>query len=202
MRVSLSNVESAPAYSEPATLRLAFARRLVFQVANAAIFYQLDESPDGNGTWTKERFLAPSIGSFDRVCSGVRIRSAVATAPARVSLELLDELDLTGGADSFAPFTSTVAADGGVSTGPSMILTGRVNADGTIAGGTGFTVAFNGLSTYTITFTTPFAALPVVAVQATNASGAGLSGVTASQFVVTTQGAAPAPFNFLAVPTT
>lgn len=197
MRASLNNATTADTYTDANTLRLPRTRRIGLQVANAAVVYQLDESEEGKGQWTDEAFLAPVVGNIARLCSGIRFRSALAGTPAQVTCELLDD----DGADSLSAFTSIVGADGAVSTGPTMI-TGRVNADGTIAGGTGFTVAFNGLDTYTITFTTPYAAIPAVVVHTTNGTlqGTGLSGVTASQFVVKTPGATAAPFNFLAVP--
>lgn len=116
MRVELSNVATADGYSDAATLRLVGARRIVEQIFNAAVYYQLDESADGLGTWTNERFRAPLSGSFDRVCSGVRYRSAVAGSPARVSVELLDERELAGGSDAVSAQTHTVSAAGEVET--------------------------------------------------------------------------------------
>lgn len=112
MRAELSNVTTEDSYTPANTLRLPNTRRITIQVANAAIRYQLDESADGKGQWTDEGFLAPSIGSLTRICSGMRIRSALAGAAAQVTLELLDE----DGADSLSPFTSRVASDGGVDT--------------------------------------------------------------------------------------
>lgn len=112
MRVALVNVATSSDYTEATTLRLVGGRRVVWQVANAAVYYQLDESPDGKGDWTQERFLVPTVASFDRACSGLRFRSAVAAAPAQLSAELLDELDTGGGADSFAPFSGRVTPDG------------------------------------------------------------------------------------------
>lgn len=41
-------------------------------------------------------------------------------------------------------------------------IVGRVNADGTVAGGSGFTVTRNSAGDYTINFTVPFAAAPAV----------------------------------------
>lgn len=43
------------------------------------------------------------------------------------------------------------------------VVRGHVGATGTIAAGTGFTIARNGVGDYTITFTTPFSAEPTVA---------------------------------------
>lgn len=43
-----------------------------------------------------------------------------------------------------------------------VVVRGRVNADGTIAGGSGFTVVKDATGVYTVTFTSEFAAVPVV----------------------------------------
>jgi len=50
------------------------------------------------------------------------------------------------------------------------MITGVVNSDGTIASGPGFTVSKLGTGDFQITFTTPFAALPVVLASITGAS--------------------------------
>lgn len=114
MYAVLANVTTADEYTDSAKLRLPGTVRIVLQVANAAVLFQLDESSDGKDVWTTERFLSPSIGSLDRRCSGIRFRSAVAGQPAQVSCELADEDELAGGADSLGAFTSTVSAAGAV----------------------------------------------------------------------------------------
>lgn len=121
MRVELKNVTTSNDYAEATTLRLVSAVRVMLQTANAAVYYQLDESPDGKGDWTNERFLSPSSGSFSRRCSGLRIRSAVAGAPAQVSAELLDAIDVGDGADSFAPFSGHVTPAGAVGVTLSLV---------------------------------------------------------------------------------
>jgi len=110
----LKNVTTADNWTPGATQRLPGTERIVLQVANAAVLYELDVDPHGKGSWSEERFLAPSIGSLDRRCSGIRFRSALAGSPAQISCELLDADELSGGADALAPFTSTVAASGGI----------------------------------------------------------------------------------------
>lgn len=121
MYQALANVTTADAYADAATLRLPGAVRIVLQVANAAVFYQLDESDEGKGLWTGERFLAPSIGSLDRRSSGIRFRSAVAGAPAQVSCELADEAELTGASDSLGAFTQEISPAGAVTPSSSVI---------------------------------------------------------------------------------
>lgn len=43
-------------------------------------------------------------------------------------------------------------------------LTGRINSDGTIAAGSGFTCVHTALGEYTVTFTAPFSVAPLVVV--------------------------------------
>lgn len=85
------------------------------------------------------------------------------------------------------------------------IVRGLVNADGTIAEGTGFTVVKAGTSDYTVTFTSPFSDVPAVVVQARtqDTSIAALGTPVAASFPVTTAvgggSAAAKPFSFIAV---
>jgi microcystin-dependent protein len=122
---NLRNVTTQDAYSAATTLRLPKTERIVLQVANAAVLYQIDVSLDGKGAWLEERFLAPSIGSLDRRCSGIRFRSAVAGAPAQVSCELMDADELAGGADALSGFGQFVSASGAVGSSLSL-LTGDI----------------------------------------------------------------------------
>lgn len=89
---------------------------------------------------------------------------------------------------------------------------GLVNADGTIAGGTRFTVNHSATGTYQVTFTSPFSAAPAVLVTLANlpAFGSnrnyipGVSAVTVNGFTLTVASpsgvAADAAFNFAAQP--
>jgi microcystin-dependent protein len=122
---SLKNVTTADGYTAATTLRLPQAERIVLQVANAAVLYQLDTDPGGKGSWSEERFLAPTVGSLDRRCNGIRFRSAIAGAPAQVSCELLDADELSGGADALSGFTEFVSASGAVG-GTLSLRTGDV----------------------------------------------------------------------------
>lgn len=112
MRASLANVTTGDSYADAATLRLPGTRRIVFQTANAAVIYQLDTSPDGRNVWGDDLFLGPTVGSFDRACSGIRFRSAVAGTPAQVSVELLDADELAGGADAISPQAFNISSTG------------------------------------------------------------------------------------------
>lgn len=118
---NLKNVTTGDAYTLATTLRLPNTERIVLQIANAAVLYQLDESSDGKGAWLDERFLAPSIGSLDRRCSGIRFRSAVPGAPAQVSCELIDADELAGGSDTLSAFAGRVLPSGIVGATLSLI---------------------------------------------------------------------------------
>ena len=56
-------------------------------------------------------------------------------------------------------------------------VTGRVDTDGTILAGTGFTVSHGGTGTYTITFTTAFSNPPFFTAEG-KSSGAEVDGIT------------------------
>lgn len=94
---------------------------------------------------------------------------------------------------------------------PAQPLTGLVNADGTIAGGTGFTVNHSSTGTYAVTFTTAFAAAPTVLVTITEGPGSasvgtpGLTNLVAGSVTVNTVdrtgAAANMPFAFIAYAT-
>lgn len=126
MRTSLVNLATADDYADALTLRLPRAVRVVVQVANAAVIYQLDDSDEGKGLWTNEAFLGPSFASFDRRCSGIRFRSAAAGAPAQLSCELLDAAAVAEGADAVSAATYSVGSSGSVapSSGGDGALTG------------------------------------------------------------------------------
>lgn len=62
------------------------------QVYNAAVYYEL---ADALGVWQPERPLGPFVGMLGRT-HGIRLRSAAAGAPARVSAHLVDEDAITG----------------------------------------------------------------------------------------------------------
>lgn len=121
---TLKNVTTADDWTPAATQRLPGTERIVLQVANAAVLYQLDQDVHGKGSWGEERFLAPSIGSLDRRCSGIRFRSALEGKPAQVSCELLDVAELSGGADALSPFEAIVAASGGIGVGAVSVPVG------------------------------------------------------------------------------
>jgi hypothetical protein len=85
----LNNVATTDAYSDATTIVRPSIRRLRFQVSNAAIFYQTADPSYGIGApvWEPERQLIPGLYGFEHRCNGVRVRSAVAGVPARVSID-------------------------------------------------------------------------------------------------------------------
>jgi len=75
---------------------------------------------------------------------------------------------------------------------PPRVVRGRINSDGTIAQGTGFTATRTAAGSYRVTFTTAFGAAPIVVVTDGTTSGtvaarlkSGVA-VTTTQFEVTT----------------
>lgn len=85
---ALSNIASGDAFTPATTLEHPRSVRVNFQVFNAAIVYQLGRGR-GGVVYSGDVFLGPGIYSLDRVCDGVRFRSAAAGQPAQVTVELL-----------------------------------------------------------------------------------------------------------------
>lgn len=89
------------------------------------------------------------------------------------------------------------------------VITGRVNADGTIAAGTGFAVNHTGTGKYTVTFGAAFPNVPTVTAVCVDAAGATvgieLDSVAADGFNATTFTTVPADsdrgWNFIAIAT-
>lgn len=96
MAARLLNVTTGNAYTDANALAAPGARRVNFQVANKAIRYQLGRGWPGV-VWGEETFLLPGFHSFDRACTGVRVRSGATGQPAQVTVDLLDVDDLPGG---------------------------------------------------------------------------------------------------------
>lgn len=83
--------------------------------------------------------------------------------------------------------TGTLSAGGQVGTGGR--LTGIVNANGTIAGGTGFTVAHAGTGLYNVTFTAAFAQIPVMLITLLTDPQVGGSAIVGGVVALSTAGA-------------
>lgn len=85
----LNNVATADGYTDANTIVRPNIRRLRFIVVNASVYYQTAEPEYGIGApvWSEERFLPPVDRGVVKRCHGVRVRSAVAGTPARVSID-------------------------------------------------------------------------------------------------------------------
>lgn len=151
--------------------------------AEAAMYEQ-----SGNGGWctlglregstniAAARVLAPSPGATKCVASWVisgltpgttyTYKMAFASQNNGTTLTLSAKNDAMGPA-SLQVWDAAPEAISGV-----RVVRGRVNADGTIAGGTGFSVATPGTGQRTVTFDTPFASTPAIVVTPLSTGGA------------------------------
>lgn len=85
MSLSIANRETGDDYSAALTLVLRGATRASVTVNNAAVLAQVMK-PGRPDEWDVEEFLIPGVHTYARPLDGVRVRSAVAGVPARVSL--------------------------------------------------------------------------------------------------------------------
>lgn len=84
----LNNVTTGDRYDAARTLECPGAARVNIDVSNAAIFYQLGTGI-GAVRWGDETFMTPAFRSLDRRTDAVRVRSAVAGAPAQVTVDAI-----------------------------------------------------------------------------------------------------------------
>jgi hypothetical protein len=91
----LNNIATGDAYSDANTLWAPGAVRFNFDVANAAIYYQLGVGARPSPQWLPEVFLTPSFRSIARRADAVRVRSGAAGTPARVTLEAVPGAETT-----------------------------------------------------------------------------------------------------------
>jgi hypothetical protein len=82
-------------------------------------------------------------------CSMTTAQGSLGNASTRANVRLTGQINVTT--------TTTTCSDQNVM---QRMIRGTVNADGTIAGGGGFSVSKNGAGRYRITFTTPFTDIP------------------------------------------
>lgn len=199
----INNVAAGDAYTAACTIGPDFdANFVVLTIANNPALLQFAVGVVGNWRWTDERefFSIPQSFRVGNVV-GVRVRNANAGSVARVLAVLAggDDPDFQSG----MPFAGILSATGGISvTGG---LTGIVNANGTIAAGSGFTVNHTGTGVYVITFTNPFTTTPVVLVTPIVAVGnaeAFVTAVSPNSVTIEIFGGAGVdePFNFIAQP--
>ena len=115
----------------------------------------------GQSAEVSELFLPPATyplraGSRQPI-GGLAFRSAVIGVPAQVFGTLFYPGEAT--LEAASAFDTVVSSSGAISPGGQM--TGRVNTDGTIAAGTGFTVIKGTAGRYRVLFNTAFASAPV-----------------------------------------
>jgi hypothetical protein len=171
-----------------------------FLILNGSIVYSLQYGHLGQSFWTQDQQSVPGGGVIPPTATGVKFKNLSSAAPATVSAII---------AQGNEPALALTFA--GALAGAS--LTGIVNANGTIAAGTGFTVNRTGAGVYVVTFTAAFSAAPDVQMTmtdplgwqvatggfacifgATSVTGAGFT----AKFITPAGGAFDAPFNFTA----
>jgi hypothetical protein len=135
----LSNVTTADKYTDANTVAWPGTVELALQIANAAVLVQVDKSDQGIGEWgSDELFYGPAVGVLPLVCSGFRVRSALAGSPAQVTAQLFNNGETLGGGQ-LSPFTSIVSPSGGV-TPPDVTVT-LPHASGVLGGNVAMTNA-------------------------------------------------------------
>lgn len=163
-----------------------------FDVDSQSVFLEMQYGPpQTNGGWTQEILKGPGTGyQLPPGCSGIRFRNATAGKTATVTAAIAGNQEgvPTGG----YPQQTT-----------STMITGRVNSDGTIAAGTGFSVAVIGTGHFRVTFTTAFASTPTIVCTISQQSGnspvASHGSESAASFdVFTNNEGSSLPFDFIA----
>lgn len=89
--LALNNQVTTDGYTQHTTREQPGTVRLNLHVYNAAIYWSW---MDLTGVWGEDIFAPPGERSYDRKIRGVRVRSAVAGKPARVTVELLGKWDV------------------------------------------------------------------------------------------------------------
>lgn len=133
--------------------------------------------------------LKDSAGSVTTPGGGVSAGAITGSGLTMATNRLLGRTTASSGAIEEITVGSGLSLSGGslTATGGTTIIRGRVNGDGTIAAGTGFSITRTATGRYTITFTSAFSAVPVVLL--TPRAGAG--GATAATAVIDNFNAAP-----------
>lgn len=86
MSYELNNVTTANGYTNAATLSCPRSTRVTLYVRNASVYYQLGQGWPST-SWGPEKFLPPGTLSGQRTCDAIRLRSALAGAPAQVTVD-------------------------------------------------------------------------------------------------------------------
>lgn len=131
-----------------------------FNVVGNPVYIQLAYSAipsggQGETHWTPPVPFPVGPGILAPGTVGIRFRNYTAGKVATVSGALAEHTEPPVIVTSAGTSTPTVSA---------TILTGVINSDASIAGGTGFSVVHTGTGIYTVTFTAAFTATPTVQV--------------------------------------
>lgn len=167
-----------------------------FALAGQDAWYQLGWKPKGTTdiSWTEEVHVPVGNGIIYPGTIAVRFRNYVAGQTAVVSAAI----------SSRDEPVVTIAAGGVATPSSTAMLTGDVNSNGTIAGGTGFTVNHSGTGIYIVSFTNPFSSSPVPVVTPKGAMLPAVVANSASQmtlnFFDTTPSLVDSAFFFLVAP--
>lgn len=202
----LNQVSTSDGYTDRCQLNpIGGVKRIAFSGAGGSFYATFwKPAPGQPGKFVEEeieRFYPGSTaGAVATGVNGVKFRSAVPGESAIITADMAFETDpeIYPG----APTTSVVVTPGGV-------ITGQVNADGTIQAGSGFDVDHSGTGVYTITFHAAFGSNPTVLAagkaDATipQVTDIGLSPTSVTIVVVSSAGGGleDQPFNFVAFPT-
>lgn len=178
MAVSIPLTSTTDLYTSPAAAVFDFGGTPYttgyLWVQNAGVFVSLKRgSSQGATDWTPDfptgPALVPLVGGApslgrpngpDRIF-GVRARSLAVGVPAVVYGGVFQD-----GETAVIPSTqaSGTITTGGVVTPAGTAMTGFVNSNGTIAGGTGFSVVKGAAGIYTVNYTTAFSSIPNIQV--------------------------------------
>lgn len=165
---TIDNELTQAEYANALTLGPDAYEAISISVWNESVVMQVYDKPDGHqqqGSWGSEQLVAPSSVTIQRA-AGVRFRTNPGGAAGRIVASAWREGEplVTGGLQ----LQGTLGGGGGVTPPVSSIngVTGIISAAGLIAGGTGFTVVKGAAGVYSINYTVPFAALPVVLIGA------------------------------------
>lgn len=164
-----------------------------FTIQDNDAYVELQYGGLGQFYWTNEAPVPVGNGILQAGTTGVRFRNLTPGLAATVTAALYAEAE-----------PALIITAGGLAT-PStgMTITGAVNSTGTVAWGSGFSVAHPSTGVYNVTFTTAFGATPTpVATGGAGNPGVSITniattGMTVNTFNTTSGAASDAMFTFI-----